>query len=120
MSDSPKRRRQFKPGPLALRRESHAATAHELRRLFNDNGILEKAETGELTIQVIKDAHPTPPMADEPICTRSQLLAYFDADGKKIAEAHRYLRKDGKIGASGKPDPKTVLHNGVLHFLDVP
>ncbi len=69
-------------------------------------------------MKVVKDAHPSPPLADEPICTKSQLLAYYDHDGNKVAEAHQYLRTDGTIGASGKPDPKEILHEGVIYYLD--
>ncbi len=71
-------------------------------------------------MRVEKDAHPSPPLANEPICTQSQLLVYFDKEHKKVAEAHQYLRPDGKIGASGLPDPKAVLHEGILYYLDKP
>ncbi len=51
-------------------------------------------------------------MAGEPVCTRSQLVTYFDADGERVAIVHQYLRQDGTLGASGLPDPKWLLHGG--------
>jgi hypothetical protein len=32
--------------------------------------------------------------------------------GTEIARAHRYLRPDGSIGGSGKPDPKLLIADG--------
>src|SRR5438876_25595 len=116
MPDSPRRRqRPIRPGPLARHRHGRPTTDAHLRKPFND-GILDKAASGEFTTKVVNDAHPSPPKADEPICTRSQLIAYYDAAGKKVAEAHQYLRTDGTIGASGIPDPKEVIHKGVLYY----
>jgi hypothetical protein len=56
--------------------------------------------------------------AGEPIGTLSQRVEYWDTDGAalyKIAVVHRYLRPDGTLGASGLPDPKRVLHDGVIY-----
>jgi hypothetical protein len=50
------------------------------------------------------------------MCTRSQYLIYVDNNGKKVAGVHQYLRPDGKLGASGRPDPKELLINGVLYM----
>jgi hypothetical protein len=30
---------------------------------------------------------------------------------------HQYLRPDGTLGASGLPDPKLVVHEGVVYKL---
>lgn len=48
----------------------------------------------------------------------SQRVEYWEADQGalvKVAVVHRYLRPDGTLGASGKPDPKRVLHAGVVY-----
>jgi hypothetical protein len=37
---------------------------------------------------------------------------------RKVATAHRYLLPDGTIGASGKPDPKSMKHDGNFYILD--
>jgi hypothetical protein len=45
------------------------------------------------------------------------MISYQLPDGTEIARAHRYLRTDGTIGASGKPDPKRLVHEGTLYRL---
>lgn len=49
------------------------------------------------------------------MCTRSQILAYEDPPGKQIAVVHQYLRPDGTIGGSGRPDPKRLMVNGIVY-----
>jgi len=39
----------------------------------------------------------------------SQVLIYWDSQGNPVAMVHQYLRPDGIIGGSGKPDPKWVV-----------
>jgi hypothetical protein len=90
---------------------------HELRRIFNTGRFWEKAQAGELKQQLLRDGHPAPPAAPVPLCTRSQLISYFTQDGQEVARVHQYLLPDGRIGASGMPDPKRVLHNGILYRL---
>ena len=88
-----------------------------MRQLFNDNRIIERTKDGEFTEKVIENRHPALPLADEPFCTQSQMVSYRKSDGTEIARAHRYLRKDGSIGASGLPDP-CLYHDGrVLYYL---
>lgn len=87
----------------------------DLRRMFNDGGVWERARSGELTQTIRKERHPSPPDAHEPFCTRSQIITYHDRNGHRIALVHQYLRPDGSLGASGRPDPKEVLIAGVLY-----
>jgi hypothetical protein len=87
----------------------------ELRDRFNRGNYVERVAAGELTARVLKDGHPSPPRAGLPICTRSQSIAYFDAKGDEVAMIHQYLKPDGTLGASGRPDPKRLLENGVLY-----
>jgi len=94
-------------------------TAAHLRKLFQDERVLEKEARGELVVKLISSGHPSPPRADEPVCTKSQSMGYYDPNGNKVAEAHCHLREDGTIGASGKPDPKGVMHHGIWYFLDI-
>lgn len=86
--------------------------------MFNGDRIIERAASGELTEFVQRSGHPSSPLAGEPYCTKSQEVSYHDSTGLKVAIAHRYLRADGTIGLSGKPDPKFVVHNGVRYHLD--
>lgn len=55
-------------------------------------------------------------LASEPAGTLSQIVAY-ESDGNRIALVHRYLRPDGSIGASGRPDPKELLEDGILYYV---
>jgi len=64
---------------------------------------------------VIKERHPARPVAGEPYCTHSQMVSYV-AGATEIARAHRYLRPDGSVGASGKPDPKSFF-DGKTRFV---
>ena len=50
-----------------------------------------------------------------PPCTLSQMLAYVDASGTRVALVHQYLLADGRLGASGRPDPKELFEQGVLY-----
>ncbi|MDO8434967.1 MAG: hypothetical protein Q7S58_21420 [Candidatus Binatus sp.] len=89
----------------------------ELRRLFNEN-YLPQIGTNKIEERVMRGAgkHPAPAPAQEPYCTESQQVSYRDpATGKELARAHRYVRPDGTLGASGKPDPKRVSVNDVLY-----
>jgi hypothetical protein len=90
-------------------------SAQELQQMFNDGKYQEKVASGELTAMVVKSRHPSPRPAFLPFCTQSQLLVYRDLFGEKIAEVHRYLKPDNTLGASRKPDPKMLLHEGVLY-----
>jgi hypothetical protein len=86
--------------------------------MFNEGKYWEKAKQGILTTKLVADKHPSSPRAKEPICTRSQYVIYIDANGHKVAGVHQYLRRDGTIGASGKPDPKELLIDGILYIPD--
>lgn len=85
--------------------------------MFNDGRYVERAAEGEFTIHVAPggDHHPTSPKAPVPFCTRSQEIVLRDRNGREIATWHQYLQPDGTLGASGKPDPKRLLKDGVLY-----
>jgi hypothetical protein len=92
-------------------------TPEQLRKLFNDN-YLDLIRAGKIQGNVIRGAgrHPSLYLAREPFCTESQELSYADPiTGQELARAHRYLRPDGTLGASGLPDPKRVFLKGVLY-----
>ena len=93
----------------------------ELRRMFNEANIVERASYGDLYFTVEADGHPSPPLSGEPYCTRSQILAYRDDGGREVARAHRYLRPDGRVGLEGRPDPQRMLgDDGLWYFASYP
>jgi hypothetical protein len=90
--------------------------ATQLQKLFNDGQYWEQAQSGKLIMHVLEDRHPSLTLANEPFCTRSQMVSYRDGTDE-IARVHQYLRTDGTIGASGKPDPKRLYTGGKLYRL---
>lgn len=89
----------------------------ELRRRFNDGLYWERTQRGELSAIALHDRHPSLTVAGEPFCTRSQMISYRDLDDNEVARVHQYLRTNGSLGASGKPDPKRLYENGILYRL---
>ncbi len=90
-------------------------SAGEIRQIFNQEGYWNKAEQGEYSTKVVWQKHRSPPLSFLQVCTYSQRVAYFEEDGTKVAEVHQYYQPDGTIGASGLPDPKMLLYNGVVY-----
>lgn len=88
-----------------------------MRQRFNKAQFVERVNAGALTSTTLEDRHPSLPGANEPFCTRSQMISYRDPDGNELARAHQYLRPDGTIGASGRPDPKRLYEKGILYGL---
>lgn len=87
----------------------------EMRRIFNESGYAEMAASGVFSTRLEEDDHPTCTLAKEPHCTRSQLVSYWTSDGQMVALVHQYLRPDGTIGATGRPDPRKLLIDGVIY-----
>lgn len=89
----------------------------EIRRQFNKRRLWEQARSGQLTQYLRKDRHPDPPPVTEPLCTRSQTVKYVDCHGRTVALVHQYVQPDGKIGASGRPDPKMLLDGAEILYV---
>jgi len=93
-------------------------SAEELRRRFNDGKYWERAQSGEFTERVVREDEASPRARKRinlPHGTLSQILSYDDPQGRRVALVHQYLRPDGTLGASGKPDPKWVRADGVIY-----
>lgn len=89
----------------------------EMQQIFNDGQYWERSLRGEFSVVPLEDRHPALIAANEPVCTRSQMLSYRDAQGHEVARVHQYLRPNGDIGASGRPDPKRLFKDGELYRL---
>ncbi|MBI3493311.1 MAG: hypothetical protein HY047_16250 [Acidobacteria bacterium] len=100
------------------RRAVKLVSAEHIRKLFSDAKYEERAHAGEFTIAVKRSKHPAAPLTFEPICTKSQTLAYVDRRKRAVAIVHRYLRPDGTVGASGRPDPKYLVYDRVVYQVD--
>jgi len=77
---------------------------------------LERIRSMELHPQELKDKHAPWPQSGQPWCTRSQFIAYFDANNQEVVRVHRYWREDGSLGASGQPDPKRLIVDGIIYY----
>jgi len=88
------------------KKQVQIVTPYIIRQYFNKNGYFNKMLKGEFTTRVGWKKHHAP--IDEPICTYSQIVYYYDNTRRLVAIVHQYLRPDGTIGASGKPDPKRI------------
>jgi hypothetical protein len=98
-------------------RPSQRITSAQLRKIFNGSELWERAQSGEFEERVLTAGHPSPRDSGEPYCTQSQIVGYFELrGGRRIALVHQYLRPDGTVGASGRPDPKAVLDRGTLYI----
>jgi hypothetical protein len=91
-------------------------TFADLRTLFNRE-VLPRITNGEL-LEIVRSEGQANPKMGQPPGTLSQRVEYWATVGGKLektAVVHRYLRPDGTLGASGLPDPKMVLHNGIRY-----
>lgn len=79
----------------------------ELRQLFDHLNYWGRAERGELHKVVI--GRHEPGSTTEPKGTESQMISIRRVDEFEMARVHAYVRPDGTLGASGKPDPKIVF-----------
>lgn len=78
--------------------------------------MLPRLATGEVEEQIASEGKPNPEYGQPP-GTVSQMVAYWEVVAgtrRQIATAHRYVLPSGKLGASGKPDPKEMLYKGKL------
>lgn len=80
-----------------------------IRERFNACQFHERVQSNELTATIFKSRHRSP--ETEPVCTYSQIVIYWDLQGNPVAMVHQYLRPDGTIGGSGKPDPKWLIQD---------
>ncbi len=74
-------------------------------------------KSGTLTAHVL-ETRISSLLTHETVPIESQSVSYRDADGKEIARIHQFIRPDGSIAASGKPDPKRLLEGGILYRLE--
>lgn len=92
----------------------------DFRHLFNTE-VLPKIRAGEF-LELVRDEGQPNRRIGEPPGTLSQIVEYWTTDGSrlvKVAIVHRYLRPDGSLGASGLPDPKRFIHDGVPYTPEV-
>lgn len=95
-----------------LRRQK--VPAADIQKLFNEGSYSARVKSGEFSEKLYSQGPPSP-NSGQPPGTLSQIISYLDRRGREIARVHQYLRRNGTLGGSGKPDPKKLLHEGVLY-----
>ena len=89
---------------------------HELQRKFNANEGGYPAQIDTLGCTCIYDELASP-KSKQPPGTRSKLYKYFDGN-QSVMLLHCFELPSGKLGASGKMDPKRLLVNGTFYYCD--
>jgi hypothetical protein len=89
----------------------------ELRRLFNEGRYYERMLAKEFRTEIVRE-NPRRRGDRRIRKTRSQIVEYWDEFGVRVAVVHQYRKSDGSLGASGRPDPKRLRHEGVEYVLD--
>lgn len=97
------------------RPDVEVTSPRELRALFNER-ILPHVQSGDI-VEVVLASNPASHRANQPPGTLSRTVGYF-RHGRHVAEAHRYVLKDGSLGASGFPDPKLVVVDDVVLIVE--
>ena len=86
-----------------------------LRGIFNSGRFYERVLDGELS-QLVISSRPASPLSNQPRGTMSEEVEYYSASDA-VARVHQFVLPDGSLGASGRPDPKAVLSDGILYVL---
>jgi hypothetical protein len=89
----------------------------ELRKMFNEGRYYERTKNGELRTVIIS-RNPRRGGDRRVRNSESQIMDYFDRNGHRVARVHQYRMPDGSLGGSGKPDPKSIFHEGVFYTID--
>jgi len=95
-----------------------------LKRIYNRSRFLKSLQSGEF-YQILKKnnlAVPDPdPKRNIPPGTRTQTAHYFDANHTKVATVHQMVDPvTNAFRASGYPDPKRLLVNGIIYTEKMP
>ena len=107
--------------PLPENEQLEYTTTTSIRRLFNESQYPDTIARGLLTPKLLRDdVLKEPGERGEPPGTRGQLVRYSDHNGRWVVEVFQYLRPDGTIGASGRPDPKRLRLGGKIYVAQHP
>lgn len=87
-----------------------------LREMFNRGQFFEMRNRGELSEFIHHSRHPETPASRDPYCTMSEVGRYETREGEVVALFHQYRRPDGRLGASGRPDPLWVKVEGQIYW----
>lgn len=67
----------------------------------------------------LRDTHLVQPEdKGQPQCTRGQMVRYQDEARGLLVEVFQYMRPDGRLGASGRADPKRLRLGDTIYRVD--
>ncbi len=103
--------------PPLPKHDIEKVSPNTMRMLFNaseyplmiNNGELEKVILKTKTLQ-------NPGLRHLPNGTKSEIILYRDRARDLFVIIHQYLKPDGTLGASGKPDPKRIKIEGKMYI----
>jgi hypothetical protein len=98
--------------PLPIKRIS----VEEMRKRFNEGGYWENVQNGKWTAYPL-ESRISDALEKETVQITSVMLSYRNENGDEMARVHQYVRPDGSIAASGRPDPKRLVQDGILYRL---
>lgn len=99
-------------GPLII------LPADSIRKLFNRSQYSELIAKGALAQEFLRNSHLTKSHKENPPCTLRQMIRYLDESGQWVVEVFQYLRADGTLGASGRPDPKRIRIGDTIYMVE--
>ena len=88
---------------------------NELRGKFNSNEGGYPARRASLKLRRVYD-EPASPLSKQEPGTRSIVDTYYDDADRKVMTLHCFLKPDGTLGGSGKPDPKELLVDDIMYY----
>jgi len=89
-------------------------------RMFNESQYPSMITEGQLMPKLLRNAHlKKPEEKREPYCTHSQMIRYSDQAGHWVVVVHQYVRPNGTIGGSGRPDPKRLRIVNTVFTVDI-
>lgn len=89
-------------------------TMEEIRELFEQRQYFERWLAGEFQSCLKKEVAAG---SHQPPGTRSLVVGFINSEGIRECLVHFYYLPDGKIGASGKPDPKEIVDRSAIYRL---
>jgi hypothetical protein len=98
--------------PFPIKRIS----VEEMRKRFNEGGYWEKVLKRDWTAHPL-ESRISDALTNETVQITSVMLSYHDDNGDEVARVHQYVRPDGSLAASGRPDPKRLVQDGILYRL---
>ena|SRR6516164_725227 len=118
MANAPRRNRRIPRPGLYANQRLVLCTPEELRNLFREARILQRERQGQLTKTVEKRGEFNVQLDGEPESVRTVITVFRTLQNSEVARTHHYERRDGSIAASGELDPKRLMWNGALHYVE--